>query len=323
MTFRAVSVFGGGGLLDEAAAQAGFHSAATIEHNKKSADVWALNHNGHVFCSSVEQVSHEDMSLFARIGDAIGLLTMGIPCEPFSKIRRVQKDGKTKRTGVGWLDHELADMFYWGLRAVEGFNPHTVIVEEVPGFLDTEASRLMTHVLHRMGYPTIESAIINPADHASMTGRKRAVMVATMHDAVNWPRHSVSTGTVGDLLLPADDPGLKWFNREDPNKQWLFNHWAKNDAKGSGFTPEIIYGGEDRLPTIKKRYWAGQGDNFVIGHPDIPNTYRWLTIDEGKRFMGLRDDYDLGPTKTTAGEIIGQGVEVGTFTKIIQSVCRV
>ena len=38
--------------------------------------------------------------------------------------------------------------------------------------------------------------------------------------------------------------------------------------------------------------------------------------------MGLPDDYVLGDTLTNAGEVLGQGVQVDTFTQIIRSVTR-
>jgi len=45
-----------------------------------------------------------------------------------------------------------------------------------------------------------------------------------------------------------------------------------------------------------------------------------LTLNEVKKIMGLPDDFELGPSKTTAGEAMGQGVLVNTFKKIIQAV---
>ena len=313
----AVSLFSGGGLLDHAAAMAGFKPLAAIEHNEKFAEVYAENNpSTHLFNSSVEEVSHAEMAQYAPVG----LLTMGIPCEPYSAVRRVASDGTTKREGSGWSDHHLADMFHWGLRAIDAFNPHTVVVENVVGFQKSAAHDIMRLVLTRMGYETIESRIINPHDYGSITGRRRTVLVATMNHSIRWPSQSKTTRTTRDFLLDPNDETLEWFDRDDPNKGWLFSHWANNDAKGNGFTPPVIYGDETHFPTIKKRYWAGQGDNFVIGHPTQPNTYRWLTVAEGKRIMGLPDSYQLGEAKTTAGEIIGQGVEVSTFAQIIASV---
>ena len=55
----------------------------------------------------------------------------------------------------------------------------------------------------------------------------------------------------------------------------------------------------------------------MVKHPDMADTFRWLTITEVKRIMGYEDDFDLGTAKTTAGEGMGQSVLIDTFAKII------
>src|SRR3990172_6863171 len=74
-----------------------------------------------------------------------------------------------------------------------------------------------------------------------------------------------------------------------------------------------------RLKAIKKRYFEQQGDNPVVKHPTLPDTYRWLTLSEVKIIMGLDESYDLGETKTVAGEALGQGALINVFKKIIDS----
>ena len=93
-------------------------------------------------------------------------------------------------------------------------------------------------------------------------------------------------------------------------------------AKGNGFQPLQLTAEDTTCPTIKKRYFAGQGDNVVVRHPRLPDHHRWLTLPEVRRLMGLPEDYSLGDTLTNAGEVLGQGVQVDTFTQIIRSVTR-
>src|SRR3990172_3948495 len=45
----------------------------------------------------------------------------------------------------------------------------------------------------------------------------------------------------------------------------------------------------------------------------------WLTLSEVKIIMGLDESYDLGETKTIAGEALGQGVLINVFKKIFDS----
>jgi site-specific DNA-cytosine methylase len=217
-------------------------------------------------------------------------------------------------------------MAFWTLRAIDIYNPHTVVIECVPSFLESGAGCITQHALRRMGY-VVDSRVFNAADYGALTRRKRAVLVATTFDSVDWPAaHSLPKDAVTQplscVLLPPGHSDCEWFTRETESKQWLFDHWAKQTAKGNGLVSGFIRYSDETVPVIKKRYFAGQGDNPVVVHPDDPNQFRWLTVGEVKGIMGLPAWYDLGETKTTAGEILGQGVEVTSFTQIIQSVTR-
>ncbi len=315
---RCVDLFSGGGLLSEATRQAGFRTIAAIEIDRRYADIHQANHGGHMINASVEEAPWDQLAGLAPIG----LLTMGIPCEPYSAVRRLDRDGQTKRDRTLPPEaHELGDMVYWALKAADVLNPHTVVIEEVPRFLTSGAYYILAHAMRRMGY-RVGDRIINPIDFGELTGRRRAVVVATTFDDIRWPGSCVDTRArhLGDVLddLPRDDP--RWF---DPDtKPWLFKHWDKQTAKGNGFEPPKLTADSTHCPTIKKRYFAGQGDNPVVVHPRKMGVYRWLTIAEVRRLMNLPGDYDLGTAKTTAGEILGQGVEVRTFTRIIRAVTR-
>jgi len=48
--------------------------------------------------------------------------------------------------------------------------------------------------------------------------------------------------------------------------------------------------------------------------------FRWLTLNEVKKLHGIPENYYLGSSKTGAGEVIGQGVVVDMFQKIIESI---
>jgi DNA (cytosine-5)-methyltransferase 1 len=315
---RSVAMFAGGGLLSQAARQAGFKPVAAIEIDSRYADIYQANHGGHMICTSVEQVPWEQLASLAPIG----LLEMGIPCEPYSRIRRLDRGSQYKRDAcLPPESHELGDMVYWALKAVDIFNPHTVVIEEVPPFLNSGASYILQYALRRMGY-TVEGRVLNPRNFGSLTGRRRAVVVATTFDDIAWPEPSEDQhfSRLGDLFDDIPDDSDAWFDRE--TKPWLYKHWARQNERGNGFEPPKLTAESTACPTIKKRYFAGQGDNPVVQHPVDPNRHRWLTLDEVRRLMGMPDGYELGTAKTVAGEVLGQGVEVGTFTRLIRSVTR-
>jgi DNA (cytosine-5)-methyltransferase 1 len=312
-----LSYFAGGGLLDAAAEAAGFEVKAAVELNENYAEIHAANHpRTHLLVQSVEQVDHERV---ARHGP-FDLMIGGIPCEPYSLIRRTDSTGRGKAAKGHPEQHELGDMSFWFLHGVAIHNPHTVVIEQVPAYLDSASFCVLRHVLERRGY-RVEARKVNPMDYGSITGRRRACVVATTFDAVRWPAptEAAERRRLGDLLDEIPLHSDLWFGDD----HWAPKHWAKQSAKGNGFAPPVLTADCTAVPTIKKRYFAGQGDNPVVAHPRKKHTYRWLTVSEVARIMGLPDGYELGQTKTHAGEVLGQGVEVGTFSRIIASVMGV
>ncbi|HEU4639095.1 MAG TPA: hypothetical protein VFS84_09600, partial [Candidatus Binatia bacterium] len=74
------------------------------------------------------------------------------------------------------------------------------------------------------------------------------------------------------------------------------------------------------IPCISKRYMAGQGTGAVVKHRTLPNTWRWLTLNELRKLHRIPDTYELSDdSKVLSGEVIGQGVIVSLFQKIIEA----
>lgn len=316
----AVSLFSGGGLLAEATRQAGFDVLAAVEIDGRYADIFQLNHGGRMYTCSIAQVPWEHLQRLVISHGPLGLLEVGLPCEPFSRIRRLDRRGQRKRNeALPPEAHELGDLVYFAIKAADLLNPHTVIVEQVPPFLDSGAGWILRHALTRLGY-TVDARLINPLDHGGLTARTRAAVVGTTFDRVDWPAPIASDRTVGEILDTIADDSDLWF--DEASKPWLYRHWARQRQRGNGFEPPKLTGNEPACPTIKKRYFAGQGDNVVVQHPAAPSRHRWLTLDEARRLMGLPDHYHLGEAITTAGEVVGQGVQVETFAHLIRSVTR-
>jgi len=304
------SAFSGGGLLDEAARQVGYTTLFGIEQNPDYADIWQANHSGRMYQGCISEVDLAELP-------QVDLLLMGIPCEPFSGIRR-QAGNKRRDSGELPEGHELADLSIWGLMLADAVNPTTVVVEQVPGYLNSGIGTVTVNCLKRMGY-TVDSRVIRGTDYGACTSRRRSVLVAN-DGGFRWPRRTRKHPRPGDLLLPPDEQACEWFNRD--LKPWLFDHWDRQRARGNSFASQQITPETQSVQAITKRYFAGQGDNPVVKdvRPGREGWFRWLTLDEVKRIMGLRDGYDLGPTKTTAGEVLGQGVLVDVFRKIIRSI---
>ena len=315
LTRTAISLFAGGGLLDKAASNAGFKTVAAVEVNPTYAEVWEMNHTGSMHEMPIEEVDFTEMA--KRLDQPLGLLIAGRPCQPYSNIRRLDRGGQTKRDKTLPPEaHELGHLDYYMLAAIDALNPHTVVIENVTGYLKAGSSYMVQGVLRAMGYPLVEAREFNSRDFKNLQARKRSVIVASTFDAITWPSSVVNTATFSQIMDKIPDDSDLWFGMD----HWAPKHWAKQSAKGNGFAAPAITAASDQVPTLKSRYYAGQGDNFVVAHPKRPNTWRWLTLNEGRRLMGLPTNYNLGTTKTAAGEILGQGVVVPMFEKLIASI---
>ena len=309
MVYREASVFSGGGILTLAASLCGFTPVMAVEVESLYASIYERGHpTASMYQMSISDVPFEEFSKYKPIG----LFTAGIPCEPFSLSRR----GGSSSLGSSLVPeaHELGDMVFWCLRAITSLNPHTVVLEEVPSFLSSGAYQILLHVLLRL-YRHVEARVLDPVDYGCLTGRRRAVIVA-QDVPICWPVESKSERLLGDIF---DDTGdHSWFDRS--SKGWLFDHWDKQTARGNGFASTVYDASSPYIGTIKRRYFAQQGDAPVIAHPTLPSTYRWLTLSEVRRLHGVPETYYLGDSKTVAGEVLGQGVVVDMFRAVIASV---
>lgn len=302
------SIFSGGGLLDEAGKQAGYTSSFGLELDPDFADVWQANHKGHMFQGSIDEIP------LARIPH-VDLLVGGIPCEPFSHARR--NTGNTKTT-VKPEEHPLADLSIFALMVARSANPRNIVLEEAPAYAESPIGIVTMSALRRMGY-TVESRLVDGTDYGSLSVRRRTVIVArTESGPIPWPQKVPQTRKLGELLLPPDDPRCEWWDRT--TKPWFWEHREKHDERGNNFAAPILTPETIEVPAITKRYFNGQGGLSVVAHPNIPETFRWLTVHEVKSLMGLPSTYLLPDAKTVAGNIMGQGVLVDVFTRIILAV---
>ena len=304
------SLFSGGGLLTEAARLAGYQPAFAVEINEQYAKVFEENHHeARMFNLSIEDVP-------VKMLPAVELLSIGLPCEPFSMARRVEKGtGKKCNKTLPPEAHPLGDLTVWAALVIRALNPATVVIEEAPGYLNSGAGFMMRLFLERAGY-TVEARVIDPREYGEITARVRTVIVAHSGSDFRWPEPAPNTRTFAEIR---DDESLledRYFTSE--TKPWLTNHWANQTAKGNGFTSTQLDNQSTSVPCVSKRYFSQQGTGAVVKHLQRPECWRWMTLAEVRRLHGVPDSYYLGEeSKTRAGEILGQGVIVSFFQKII------
>lgn len=292
------SLFSGAGFMTEAARRAGYRPAWGVEVDARCAETYSRNHpRSLLFNQCVREV---DVTLLRQVD----VLTAGIPCEPFSQAR--------VRSGQP-LVHDLLDMVFWVLRVVDAVNPRSVVLENVPRFLESDAGALCQTALRFMGY-VVQSRVVDSCGHGTPQRRMRSVVVATTGGGeFSWPEPE-APAPFSEIM---DDGPHDWWDRQ--TKPWVFEHWDKQRSQGTNFISAVVTPDSRAVPTLTKRYYAAQGTSCVVAHPERADTYRWLTISEGRRLMGVPQEYWLPEAKTVAGEQLGQGVVVPLFEKMFRS----
>lgn len=305
------SIYSGAGLLSEAARLAGYEPTFALEINPQYADIYEKNHHAQMFNLSVEDAPLEEIA-------PVELLTMGIPCECYSTARtRDVVTGAKRNRSLPPEAHPLSDLTIWAALLIRKLNPATVVIEEAPGYLHSGAGYMMQYFLQRAGY-TVEAKVLDPRDYGELTGRRRSVIVAHSGSNFHWPEPTPTTQTFADIRDDESTLQDQYFTAE--TKPWLINHWNTQLAKGNGFTSAQLSDQTQSIPCISKRYMAGQGTGAVVTHRTLPNTWRWLTLNELCKLHRIPASYQLSDdSKTVSGEVIGQGVIVSLFQKIIEA----
>lgn len=308
------SVYSGGGLLTEAARLAGYKPAFAIEVNPQYAEIFQKNHDARMFNLSVEDAPLDQLP-------EVELLTLGIACEPYSLARRRDRVTGAKRDrSLPPEAHPLSDLTIWAALIIRKLNPATVVIEQAPGYLTSGAGYMMQHFLKRAGY-TVEARVLDPREYGELTGRRRSVIVAHSGSDFQWPDPSPSSQTFATIR---DDESMledQYFTAD--TKPWLVNHWNTQLAKGNGFASAQLSDESTSVPCISKRYMAGQGTGAVVKHRTRPDCWRWLTLKEIRKLHQIPETYLLSDdSKTLSGEVIGQGVIVSLFQKIIEATRR-
>lgn len=208
-------------------------------------------------------------------------------------------------------------MSIWAALLILQANPATVVIEEAPDYLNSSAGYMLRLFLERAGY-FVHGAVLDPTLYGEITARKRTVIVATSEPGFKWPATTPCTKTFADFADPPEIAESQYFTPQE--KPWLFKHWKIQTQRGNGFAPPQLSDQSTRVPVVRRRYFAQQGDGVVVKHK-TREAYRWLSLAEVRRIHAVPDTYFLDEEQslTRAGEIIGQGVIVSFFQKIISA----
>lgn len=295
---KAGTYFSGGGLVEEGL-KGIIDPVVAVEYDRKISGVYRNNFGQHIVTADVRDVDPKE--LVKHIDGEVEYFHASPVCKNYSQAK--------SNSGEVELDKETAKSTAEFIDAVK---PRVVTIENVKGYKDSEAMKIITKTLDKNGY-TWDSDVYNAADYGGYTSRERLIIRAVKDGELpekpkKQPRKGGWLEAVEDILptltvkesgvapwmdarLKAD--GIDWQKVEKPL-------YVMGSAYADGKIPHAY--GDEILPTLRTK----SGDVIIMpGGKVLRADGRVLA-----RITGLGDDYKLPKTESLAHTIIGNGIPV-------------
>lgn len=295
---KAGTYFSGGGLVEEGL-KGIIDPVVAVEYDRKISGVYRNNFGQHIVTADVRDVDPKE--LVKHIDGEVEYFHASPVCKNYSQAK--------SNSGEVELDKETAKSTADFIDAVK---PRVVTIENVKGYKDSEAMKIITRALDKNGY-TWDSDVYNAADYGGYTTRERLIVRAVKDGELpgkpkKQPRKGGWLEAVEDILptltvkesgvAPWMDARLKvdgidWKKVEKPL-------YVMGSAYADGKIPHAY--GDEILPTLRTK----SGDVIIMpGGKVLRADGRVLA-----RITGLGDDYKLPKTESLAHTIIGNGIPV-------------
>lgn len=295
---KAGTYFSGGGLVEEGL-KGIIDPVVAVEYDRKISGVYRNNFGQHIVTADVRDVDPKE--LVKHIDGEVEYFHASPVCKNYSQAK--------SNSGEVELDKETAKSTADFIDAVK---PRVVTIENVKGYKDSEAMKIITKALDKNGY-TWDSDVYNAADYGGYTNRERLIVRAVKDGELpekpkKQPRKGGWLEAVEDILptltvkesgvAPWMDARLKvdgidWQKVEKPL-------YVMGSAYADGKIPHAY--GDEILPTLRTK----SGDVIIMpGGKVLRADGRVLA-----RITGLGDDYKLPKTESLAHTIIGNGIPV-------------
>lgn len=293
---KAGTYFSGGGLVEEGL-KGIIDPVVAVEYDEKISGVYRNNFGQHIVTADVRDVDPKE--LVKQIDGEVEYFHASPVCKNYSQ-------AKSNHAEVE-LDKETAASTAEFINAI---NPKVVTIENVKGYKDSEAMKIITDALDDNGY-TWDADVYNAADYGGYTNRERLIVRAVrdgklpekpkkMAHKSGWyeavadiiPTLTEKKNGVApwmDIRLKAD--GIDWRNIDKPL-------YVMGSAYADGKIPHAF--SDELLPTLRTK----SGDVIVM--PD-GKVYRAM----GRvlaRVSGVSDDYKMPFSESLSHTIIGNGI---------------
>ena len=295
---KAGTYFSGGGLVEEGL-KGIIDPVVAVEYDRKISGVYRNNFGQHIVTADVRDVDPKE--LVKHIDGEVEYFHASPVCKNYSQAKsnggEVELDKETAKSTADFID---------------AVKPRVVTIENVKGYKDSEAMKIITQALDKNGYKW-DADVYNAADFGGYTSRERLIVRAVKEGELpekpkKQPRKGGWLEAVEDILptltekkngvapwmdtrLKAD--GIDWQKVKKPL-------YVMGSAYADGKIPHAY--GDEILPTLRTK----SGDVIIMpGGKVLRADGRVLA-----RITGLGDDYLLPKTESLAHTIIGNGIPV-------------
>lgn len=295
---KAGTYFSGGGLVEEGL-KGIIDPVVAVEYDRKISGVYRNNFGQHIVTADVRDVDPKE--LVKHIDGEVEYFHASPVCKNYSQAKsnggEVELDKETAKSTADFID---------------AVKPRVVTIENVKGYKDSEAMKIITQALDKNGYKW-DADVYNAADFGGYTSRERLIVRAVKDGELpekpkKQPRKSGWLEAVEDILPTLTEKkngvapwmdtrlkvdGIDWQKVEKPL-------YVMGSAYADGKIPHAY--GDEILPTLRTK----SGDVIIMpGGKVLRADGRVLA-----RITGLGDDYLLPKTESLAHTIIGNGIPV-------------
>jgi site-specific DNA-cytosine methylase len=301
---KAGTYFSGGGLVEEGL-KGIIDPVVAVEYDRKISGVYRNNFGQHIVTADVRDVDPKE--LVKHIDGEVEYFHAS-PCKNYSQAKsnggEVELDKETAKSTADFID---------------AVKPRVVTIENVKGYKDSEAMKIITQALDKNGYKW-DADVYNAADFGGYTSRERLIVRAVKDGELpekpkKQPRKGGWLEAVEDILPTLTEKkngvapwmdtrlkvdGIDWQKVEKPL-------YVMGSAYADGKIPHAY--GDEILPTLRTK----SGDVIIMpGGKVLRADGRVLA-----RITGLGDDYLLPKTESLAHTIIGNGIPVQLTKDVI------
>lgn len=295
---KAGTYFSGGGLVEEGL-KGIIDPVVAVEYDRKISGVYRNNFGQHIVTADVRDVDPKE--LVKHIDGEVEYFHASPVCKNYSQAKsnggEVELDKETAKSTADFID---------------AVKPRVVTIENVKGYKDSEAMKIITQELDKNGYKW-DADVYNAADFGGYTSRERLIVRAVKDGELpekpkKQPRKGGWLEAVEDILPTLTEKksgvapwmdarlkvdGIDWQKVEKPL-------YVMGSAYADGKIPHAY--GDEILPTLRTK----SGDVIIMpGGKVLRADGRVLA-----RITGLGDDYLLPKTESLAHTIIGNGIPV-------------